>query len=145
MARASSATSATLTSGASRVPPADSGAPGKSNTTKPGTELSSRTSGPAGRGSPVMPSPISALLSGLCGIVAPQDLASRGHQPGPDRVRGQDLHLVAEAGQAVGGGALVLEGQGQHLPAVLVGRQRRGQRGPGGLAEDLADEGQRQG
>ena len=42
--RASTATSATLTSGASRVPPADSGAPGRSNTTNPGTEPSSTTS-----------------------------------------------------------------------------------------------------
>src|ERR1700761_3336804 len=43
MARASSATSVMLTSGASRVPPADTCAPGRSKTTHPGTVSSSIT------------------------------------------------------------------------------------------------------
>ena len=46
IARASNATSVTLTPGASRVPPADTGTPGRSNTTNPGTEPSSTISGP---------------------------------------------------------------------------------------------------
>src|SRR5580698_4203624 len=140
MARASNATSATLTSGASRVPPADTGTPGRSNTTKPGTELSSRISGPPGRGSPVMPSPISALRHRSAPGSGGPWLPAR---PGPKA--GQDLHLVPEAGQAVSGGPLMLEGQRQHPPAVLVGRQRRRQRGYGALAEDLGEQRQRPG
>src|SRR6516164_3720306 len=62
MARASSATSAALMSGASRVPPADSGAPGMSNARKPGTETSSMMSGPPrsgpAAGSSAMPPPM---------------------------------------------------------------------------------------
>jgi hypothetical protein len=62
MARASSATSAALTSGASRVPPADTAAPGMSNTRKPGTEPSSTMSGPPRPGpaasSSAMPPPM---------------------------------------------------------------------------------------
>src|SRR6266849_3721875 len=46
MARASSATSATVTPGASRVPPAETSAPGRSNTTNPGTVISSTIAGP---------------------------------------------------------------------------------------------------
>jgi hypothetical protein len=42
-------------------------------------------------------------------MVTAQDLLRRGHQDGPDRRRGQDLHLVPEAGQAVSGGPFVLE------------------------------------
>jgi len=68
-------------------------------------------------------------------MVAPQDLPGRGHQPGPDRGRGQDLHLIPETGQAVRGGRFVLEGQRHHLPAVPVRRKRRRQRRPGGPAE----------
>src|SRR5260370_20910379 len=62
MAGASSAPSAMVTSGAKRVPPADTGAPGRSNTTNPGTEPSSMTSGSPKSlrtsGSRRMPSPM---------------------------------------------------------------------------------------
>src|SRR6266851_1808911 len=67
MARASSATSAVVTSGAKRVPPADTGAPGRSNTTNPGTKPSSMISGPPrsrrASGSPAMRSPMSQTIT----------------------------------------------------------------------------------
>jgi hypothetical protein len=70
-------------------------------------------------------------------MVAIEDLAGRGHEPVLYRRRGQHLNAAAETGQAVGGSPFVLEGQRHDPPAVLVGRKRRLERGPGRLAEDL--------
>ena len=79
----------------------------------------------------------------LRSIVTSEDLAGRGQQPGPDRRRVEDPNLVAEASQPVHGRPLVLERQRHYPPAVLAGRCRCLERGPGGRAEDLGNPGQR--
>src|SRR5208282_1627896 len=73
-ARASNATSAAPTSSASRVPPADTAAPGMSNATKPGTDPSSTISGPPrsgpATGSSAMPPPMIRGLESLTARLA---------------------------------------------------------------------------
>ena len=78
----------------------------------------------------------------ILGLVQAEDLAGRGEQAGPERRRLEDRDLVTEAGQPVYGRPLVLERQRHDPPAVLAGRCRRLQRGPGGRTEDLGKRGQ---
>jgi hypothetical protein len=53
--------------------------------------------------------------------------------------RGQDLDPPAEAREAVGGGLLVLKGEGHLLPAMLVGGKGGAHGFPGRVAEYLGE------
>src|SRR6266516_5675986 len=60
---------------------------------------------------------------GFGGAVAAEDSACGVQELLAHGWRGQDLHLCAEAREAVRGGQLVLERKRHLLPALLVGRE----------------------
>jgi LacI family transcriptional regulator len=72
-------------------------------------------------------------------LVALQDAPRDLHEPGPDNRGRKHLQLPPEPRQPVRGGDLVLEGQGDVPPSVLVGGRSGVQRGLPRVAEHLTE------